>query len=124
MSIGEKIKLYRERKKLTQEQLGNLIGVKGATITRYEKGDRQPKIEQFSKLAEALGCLPVDLLDDDTSTLEKWNVEYNAPQLKEDVLILEIMEKFNILNDLGKAKAKDYIDDLAEQDKYINKEGE
>ncbi|WP_290380012.1 helix-turn-helix transcriptional regulator, partial [uncultured Muribaculum sp.] len=36
--IGEAIKLARKEKKLTQQQLGELMGVQRAQISRIEKG--------------------------------------------------------------------------------------
>lgn len=63
MPLGEKIKFYRDKKGLTQEELGKEIGVKGATITRYEKNDRQPKLEQIAKIAKALDVSLEDLVD-------------------------------------------------------------
>lgn len=53
MSIGERIKAEREKKNLTQEQLGAMINVSGVTIMRYEKG-RQPSLKKVKLLASAL----------------------------------------------------------------------
>ncbi|MGI6013704.1 MAG: helix-turn-helix domain-containing protein [Oscillospiraceae bacterium] len=53
-TCGEKIKKARESLNLTQEQLGEKIGVTGVTIMRYEKGLRQPRIEQLCAIADAL----------------------------------------------------------------------
>ena len=38
MTIGEKIKQARLAKGYTQEELGNLVGVKKAAINKYESG--------------------------------------------------------------------------------------
>lgn len=40
--IGERIKLLRKDLKLTQEEFGAKIGVKGNTVTGYERGSRTP----------------------------------------------------------------------------------
>lgn len=46
---------YRRRKGLTISDLAEKIGVSGATICRYEKGERQMTVEMAKKIAAALG---------------------------------------------------------------------
>lgn len=52
--IGKRIKDARLAAKLTQEQLGEMIGVTGVTIMRYETGQRKPGWVQIGKIADAL----------------------------------------------------------------------
>ena len=40
---------------MTQEELGELIGVTGVTIMRYEKGQREPRMDQLQKIGDVLG---------------------------------------------------------------------
>lgn len=61
MSIGELIKTARENAGLTQVELGEKIGVTGVAIMRYEKGQRQPRLEQLQAIASVLG-VSVDYL--------------------------------------------------------------
>ena len=42
----------RKQKKYKQEVLGQMIKVKGNTITQYEKGQRNPTFETIEKIAE------------------------------------------------------------------------
>lgn len=42
MEIKDRIKLIRKEKKLTQVEFGEVIGVKGNTVTNYETGLRNP----------------------------------------------------------------------------------
>lgn len=63
MSVGENIKRHRNEKGLTQEELGNLLGISGVAIMRYEKGQREPKQETLIKIAKVLGVHLRDLLD-------------------------------------------------------------
>lgn len=60
--IGDNIKILRENAGLTQEQLGNLVGVSGVSIMRYEKGDREPRWDMINKIADALGVTPAKLV--------------------------------------------------------------
>ena len=42
MEIKDRIKIIRKEKKLTQVEFGDIIGVKGNTVTNYETGLRNP----------------------------------------------------------------------------------
>ena len=55
MTVGEKIKYYRNIRGISQEMLGNLSGINPATIKKYEYGIRNPKPDQLLKITNALG---------------------------------------------------------------------
>jgi len=55
LTTGEKIKLFRNLKKLSQKTLADLSGMSEIAIRKYEAGDRIPKPEQLKKLEKALG---------------------------------------------------------------------
>lgn len=82
-----RLKELRKRKKMTQQELANIIGVTKLTILRWEKGNRQIKSDKAQQLAEyfnvSVGYLlgyednnsfvssvvnEVDLLDPDDNT--------------------------------------------------------
>lgn len=66
MKFGEKVKLLRNEKKLSQTELGKLCGLSLRTIRNYEVDGRYPKQrEVYSKLAAALGCEVNYLLSED-----------------------------------------------------------
>lgn len=54
MSIGKRIKMIRKSRGMTQEVLGNLVGLSGVAIMRYEKDQREPNQEIVTKIANAL----------------------------------------------------------------------
>lgn len=58
MNIGEKILLLREKRGISRREFAEKLGVSLATITRYEKGDRNPSIEQLQKIAAVLDVKP------------------------------------------------------------------
>ena len=62
MAIGERIKLFRTRKKLTQRELGVAAGLSEHTadvrMAQYESGTRTPKADLTEKLACALEVSP------------------------------------------------------------------
>ena len=54
MLICENLLLARKRKKLSQRELGKLVGVSGTIIGAYEKGTRSPRAKTLQQLAQAL----------------------------------------------------------------------
>lgn len=50
--IGNKIRYFRKINKLTQDELGVIIGVKKATVSHYENGIRTPDQDKLFELAE------------------------------------------------------------------------
>lgn len=74
--LGEKIKLYRESKNMTQGEVAEILGVKAATISKYEAGTLEPNIESLKKLAELFEISIDELLNDeeDKFDISKINV--------------------------------------------------
>jgi len=52
--IGEKLKQIRKEQKLTQEQLGKMIGVQKAQISKIESGNNSATISTVLKVFHAL----------------------------------------------------------------------
>jgi len=52
--LGEKLKQIRKQKKLTQEQLGQLIGVQKAQISKLESGNNSATISTVLKVFHAM----------------------------------------------------------------------
>lgn len=53
----------RKRRGLTQLQLAELVGVEQPTVQRWEKGKREPDLQQLHVLANVLGVSPSELLE-------------------------------------------------------------
>ncbi len=64
MNIGEKIRMRRKELGLTTEELGRMIGVQRAAVTKYEKGYIDLKAAQVQAIADALQISPALLLSD------------------------------------------------------------
>ena len=62
-TFGEKIRLIREERNLTQEQLAEFLGTTKQVISRYEKNQRTPKITIAQEYADKLGVDLVYLID-------------------------------------------------------------
>ena len=64
--IGEMIKTARKERQLTQEQLGELIGVQKSQISKLESNTKNVTIETILKVFEALKAkvnFKVELMD-------------------------------------------------------------
>ena len=72
--LGEKIKLYRENKKMTQVQIAELLCVKPATVSKYESGTLEPNIESLKKLSELFEVTIDELLKEDCFDISKVNI--------------------------------------------------
>ena len=54
VSIGKKIRFYREAKKWTQEVFAEKIGLSLTYVGMIERGEKIPKFETFINIANAL----------------------------------------------------------------------
>lgn len=55
MTLGEKITKLRKDKKLSQLDIANAIGVSRDAISKYERDDIVPSVENAKKMANTLG---------------------------------------------------------------------
>lgn len=115
--FGQRVKLARKKKRLTQTELATAIGKKEATIRKYENGTIEPPWKIIEQIASVLDVSPFDLTVD-------------VDQLRADVKLQEEVQKafgvdaltllnnFDQLNSEGQRKASEYVSDLTEQPKY------
>ena len=88
MEIGNKIKSYRENRKMTQKDVAEILGVEPATISKYELNMIEPNIESLKKLAETFEITIDKLLKEETKfDISKINIleilrEQNEMKLK------------------------------------------
>jgi HTH-type transcriptional regulator/antitoxin HipB len=54
--LGQAIKQARQERNLTQEQLGNLVGVQKAQISKIENSVKNARFETVLKVFDALGA--------------------------------------------------------------------
>jgi transcriptional regulator with XRE-family HTH domain len=93
MDFGSNMMLIRKKKKLSQADLGKIIGTSGDVIGRYERGDIIPSIEVVAKIADALE-ISVDYL------IGKTNLELDKDAVKrlEDISALHEQNKNFVIN--------------------------
>lgn len=89
--IGNRIRQYREKKKLTQKQLADTIGVSNSRVSNWEKGINRPDADIIADICRALDVSPSVLLDVRLST-----DELNDKERK-------IIKAYRVKSDLQKA---------------------
>lgn len=87
MTLGEKIREIRKKKKMTMAELGKKIGVSVQAISQYELNKRDIGIELTKNIADALGVDLDDLVEDESS-IKKIQKEIN--KLKSTIFDLKI----------------------------------
>lgn len=73
MIWSEKVKRLLEERDMNQKQLSEKSGITEASVCRYLKGDRKPRIDIIVNFAEALGVDVNYLLDEDKKTMTPFN---------------------------------------------------
>ena len=111
MEIGQKIKQARIAKGLTQEELGNMVGLQKSAIAKYENG-RVVNIKRstLQKLAKALDLRGSDLV---IEADPKEAADLHAKVLL-DMELMDSIEKYYTLTAEKQKMIRDLIDSLAE----------
>lgn len=60
--VGANIRRYRLERGLSQEQLGQMLGVPQTTVSRWERGDGLEQLAKLMLIAEAVEVSPARLL--------------------------------------------------------------
>lgn len=101
--IGKRVRELRIKKGLSQQELGNAIGVTKVSVCGYESGCRIPNLEKLAKLADTLGTTTDYLLGREIVVNNEENKTYIGSVSYEDVgLILELRHYPNLYNKLLK----------------------
>jgi transcriptional regulator with XRE-family HTH domain len=64
----QRMKELRKKAGMSQGELSKKAGLSLDTISRYERGDREPRVSDLQRIAIALSCSANDLLDDANPT--------------------------------------------------------
>lgn len=96
--LGQRIRRYRQVKKLTQEQLAERADISASFMGHIERGSRIASLDTLMKLCAALGVTPNDLLSVDVlpgavNLPEKISV---SPKRLISSVVLLLMEQENL----------------------------
>lgn len=65
-TVGQNIRLFRDRLGFSQANLADFLGIAREQISYYENGSRNVPTEQIQKIADLFGIDAYDLLDPDS----------------------------------------------------------
>lgn len=138
--VGMKIKEFRKNKKLTQQDLADLVGVKNSAISNYEQGTRIPKRDFLFRVANALGVSIDEFFpmqnEETSSTLSEINkissqLEESRQKIVLDTASSQLEEQeeqkskiVSIKNEQEKFDLADLVDDnKVDWDKWVSFDG-
>jgi transcriptional regulator with XRE-family HTH domain len=109
MEIGQKIKKTRLERGLTQQELGNIIGVQKSAIAKYESG-RVVNIKRstLQKIAKALNIRPSELVFDE-SPKDTANLHV---RILTDFELMETIKDYYVLSEENKKMIRELVKNL------------
>lgn len=100
-NIGSKLKTLRKGRKLTQEQVAEMLGITRATVSNYEVGRRSPHISELKRIADFygvgldyFGIVASDEVFDLISRAREVFKSEDVPKEKKEDLYKEIMRLY------------------------------
>ena len=120
MTIGECIKDARKKAKLTQAQLAEKSGVATISIHQYESGKRKPRLEQLTRISNALGVHIFDLVGI-SEKMRQFKIEYGgldalSPETDAKISELLSMDQFELYDVSSNETKKEFWNILFESD--------
>lgn len=113
METGDIIKKLRNEKKITQTELGVMLGVNTSSIQKYESGaTKNLKLETIRELCHIFDVPPIVFVFP-----EIYNVDYSKCMKGPKWYKHSFMELFNV-NEEGSNKIMEYIVDIQSIGKY------
>jgi Predicted transcriptional regulators len=125
VKFGEKLKLYRKEKKLTQNELSAQIGVSSQAISKWEKGECLPDVYNL-KLLGQIFKISVDTLletEKDEKIIETYKIKNAVFELIEKPLSIYVGKMTEEINDfVGEVDNYDNVVErvLPERDIHIS----
>ena len=103
--IGVMIKGYRKKKHWTQAELACKVNAAYSTVASWEKGEREPSMQQLYVLAKLMGVSVAEFFPAMVS-------------LSEDMVEKELMTNFRNLNEQGRTIASAAVKGLSHTAEY------
>ncbi len=94
MVVGSRIKEERLKRGMSQQQLGDLLGVTKVSVCGYENGTRTPTMETFLKLIDILDLAPDYILGRDVNVVCEEEEQYVKKISNSDLAIIEEIKKY------------------------------
>jgi repressor LexA len=121
MSFGTRLRNLRKKKGLTQDELGELIGVKKAAIQKLESDSVQSlKISSIKTLCEFFNISSDQLLLEKEDYLKREAALFRYISCNYGPNAAKIFGTYLELSEDNKEKALDYVEDMLIVDKYLS----
>jgi len=117
MSVNEKIRLIRETKGLTQEQVAEKIGISASVYGDIERGENDPKLSKLQKIAEFFEISSSELLDLTDKTVLNINFKHkNKGNSKYSVFVSSDsdIEKQQLINEMQQKEIENLKKQIAQ----------
>lgn len=114
METGDIIKKLRNQKKITQTELGIMLGVNTSSIQKYESGaTKNLKLETIRELCHIFDVPPIVFVFPEA---HEWDLK--KLRTKKDTTLNYIFGEMLGVNERGQEKIIDYIFDIMSIDEY------
>ena len=101
----------RDKRDMTLEQMAEFLGTTKQVLSRYERGERSPKLTTAAEFANRLG-IPIESFQEESND----GSQSSYVAYREEI-IDSLVSKYMLLSDSEKDKALDYLNYLVEQSK-------
>ena len=116
MVIGKRIKQLRTNQKISQQELGDILGVTKVSVSCYENGKRVPSLDTLIKLAKYFNTSIDYLVGREKKIFNEENNKYVGSISEQDIeLIYELKHYPNLYNRI----IKDIINNVKELNKKV-----
>lgn len=116
-SPGAKIKYLRLLNKMSQEELGQRVGVQRAAINKYEKGSViNIPIATIEKIAQVFDVSPTYIVGWDQTEVNTLSAEVKVLQGVKKFYgseVVELIESYVYLDTIGKKRVFQYLEDMS-----------
>lgn len=107
-TIRKNIEMYIKTSQYNQAEIAQMLGISKASVTNWIKGTNSPNIEYLDKLCDIFNIQINDIFEKHENK-ETENLTSDEARL---------LNNYKQLNQEGKEKALDYVNDLTENPKY------
>lgn len=122
MTIGERLKRLRLERGMTQEEVGNVLGITKGAVQKYENGQiTNFRSDTIRQLCTLFGIAPAYFIFDNVA--EDYS-STNSRDLRKMVIahfgerFISFLDVLNTLNEDGRKKVIEYTNDLSQIDQY------
>ena len=101
--FAKNLRMYMERKGITQKELAEIIGVSAPTMNDYLKANKYPRIDKIERMANYFGILKSDLIEEKNEERFEMHKKNDTItdviiRMRTDSNFLSVVEKLNTLD--------------------------